>query len=125
MGVNEGEGLGLHLPAHHFVCWPVLVRTIRFYVWASSVSPLSKDAALSQTVYRLLHAIYHGEAMVSADPSNEAIAKVVEMLVDEQGETETEMMHDALRLVFPEFMAAEAKQPVILLDPHPDLTIAV
>lgn len=125
MGVDEAQKLDLHLPANHFVCWEVLVRTISFYVRASSVTPLSENVRLSGTVYHLLEAIYRGEAVVAANPSNEAIRTVIGLLLDEHGDGETDKMNDALRLLFPEFMAAEATRSVPLLDPHPGLTIPI
>ena len=88
---------------------------------------MSKDAQLSQTVYHLLDSIFRDEALVSAHPSSESIQKVIDMLVDDgkQGDNETEKMNDALRLLFPEFLSAEDKRPVVLFDPHPALTFPV
>ena len=79
------------------------------------MQPRQRQALLTQTVYRLLEAIYNEEGIVSANPSNESIIRVLEILIKEleKDDSEVEMMENALRLLFPEFMAVEAERPVV------------
>jgi len=106
----KDEAARVKLKIEPLVTWEVFVKVVKFYLFASRITPPDQSSDKSKTVLRLMEAIYNGDDTVATNPTKKGIAEAVEMLIPAlspdgvEHESRPGVVDNVVRILCPEFV---------------------